>query len=158
MVSKDQLQTIETETRRFFEKLSGEDVRVEIKSEDSTVAISLTAADPQPLIGEQGQTLAEIQHLLRLMLRKKIPEPFYLSLDVNEYQKTKEEYLRDLAKTTADEVVLLKKEKELPPMPASARRIIHMALAERSDVNSESVGEGVERRIVIRLKTRESEG
>jgi len=152
MVSKDQLQTIETETRRFFEKLTGGDVKVESKIEDSTVAISLTVADPELLIGEQGQTLAEIQHLLRLMLRKKISESFYLSLDVNEYQKTKEEYLRDLAKTTADEVVLLKKEKELPAMPPAERRIIHMALAERGDVSSESIGEGTERRIVIRQK------
>ena len=119
---------------------------------EPTVQVGIVVEEPQMLIGEKGQTLFELQHVLKLMLRKKIEEPFYLALDINEYKKNKEEYLRDLAQTAADEVVLLKKPKELPPMPASERRVIHMALAKRSDVVSESVGDGPDRRVVIRLK------
>ena len=119
---------------------------------EPTVQVGIVVEEPQMLIGEKGQTLFELQHVLKLMLRKKIEEPFYLALDINEYKKNKEEYLRDLAQTAADEVVLLKKPKELPQMPASERRVIHMALAKRTDVVSESVGDGPDRRVVIRLK------
>jgi len=85
-------------------------------------------------------------------VRRKIQELFYLSLDINDYKKNKEEYLRDLARTTADEVALFKREKELPPMAAAERRVIHTSLSSRDDVTSESVGEGLDRRVVIRTK------
>ena len=79
-----------------------------------------------------------------------------LSFDINDYQKNKEQYLRDLARTTADEVVLFKADKELPAMTPGERRIVHLELAERQDVVSESVGEGPERRVVIKIRTKDS--
>lgn len=150
MLNKEQLQTIEKEARHLLEKL-GASGDVKIEQAESAVRVSATIEEPQMLIGEQGQTLFDIQHILKLMVRKKIAEPFYLSFDVNEYKKNKEEYLQDLAKTTADEVVLLKKPKELPAMPSAERRTIHVALADRSDIISESVGEGPDRHVVIKL-------
>ena len=111
--------------------------------------ISLKAEDPQILIGDQGQTLAEIQHLLRAILRKKITEPFFIDLDINGYKKKKTEYLEEMARSAADEVALTKKEKNLPPMPAYERRVIHLALADRSDVVTESTGVGEVRKVVI---------
>jgi len=155
MLNKEQLQTIEKEIRDLLERLEmGAEVKVgqEEDSKEPTVQVSIVVEEPKMLIGEKGQTLFEMQHVLKLMLRKKIAEPFYLSLDINEYKKNKEEYLRDVAKTAADEVVLLKKPKELPPMPSSERRVVHMALAERGDVVSESVGDGPDRRVVISPK------
>lgn len=155
MLNQEQLQTIEKEVRFLLEKLGVQgDVKVGQHEEPAElcVEVAIQAPEPKMIIGEGGQTLFELQHIVKLMLRKKIAESFYLSLDVNEYKKNKEEYLRDIAKTCADEVVLLKKPKELSPMPASERRIIHMALADRTDVVSESVGEGADRHIVIRLK------
>ncbi|HZX49966.1 MAG TPA: R3H domain-containing nucleic acid-binding protein [Candidatus Paceibacterota bacterium] len=156
MLQKQQLQTIEQEARRFFEELGDiETVSIEQKEdeEEATVSVLVKAADPKILIGERGQTLFEIQHLLKLIVRRKIAEPFYLSLDINDYKKNKEEYLRDLAQNAADEVVLLKKPKELPPMAAAERRIIHTALNQRGDVVSESAGEGLDRHVVISLKS-----
>lgn|SRR3989344_7047724 len=156
MLQKEQLQTIEKEIRDLLERL---EMRAEVKAEqgedsqEPTVQVAIVVEEPKMLIGEKGQTLFELQHVVKLMLRKKIAEPFYLSLDVNEYKKNKEEYLRDVAKTAADEAVLLKKPKELPPMPASERRVIHVALAKRTDVTSESVGDGPDRKVVINPKS-----
>ncbi|MBI2452798.1 MAG: hypothetical protein HYV55_01035, partial [Parcubacteria group bacterium] len=70
----------------------------------------------------------------------------------NDYRKSKEEYLRDTARQTADEAVLLNKPRELPAMSAADRRIVHMELSVRTDVVSESMGEGENRRVVIRPK------
>jgi len=55
-----------------------------------------------------------------------------------------------LARSLADEVAITKKEKILSSMPAYERRIIHLELAGRSDVTTESIGQEPERRIVIR--------
>ena len=106
--------------------------------------------EPQILIGERGQTLAEIQHLLKAILRRKIAEQFYINVDINDYKKKKTEYLKEMARSVADEVALSKKERIMGPMPAYERRIIHLELAEREDIVSESIGQEPERRIVIK--------
>ena len=136
----------------FFEKTSF-DVSVTVdKIEDTTLPISIHLEEPQVLIGENGKTLFSIQHLLSKALRKKFKEQqdFYVDLDIDNYKKKKLDYLKDLARNGADDVALYKKEKELRPMSAYERRIIHMELKERSDVQTESVGQGLDRRIIVK--------
>ncbi|MCJ7786920.1 hypothetical protein MUP06_01745, partial [Patescibacteria group bacterium] len=79
-----------------------------------TLPINLKTSEPQILIGERGQTLAEIQHLLKAILKRKIKEPFFIDLDISDYKKKKIDYLKEMAKSAADEVALSKKEKWLP--------------------------------------------
>ena len=121
-----------------------------LPQKEQTLPINLKSNEPQILIGEGGQTLTEIQHLLKAILKRKITEPFFIDLDINDYKKKKIEYLKELAKSVADEVALTKKEKQLAPMPAYERRIIHLELAEREDVTSESIGQEPERKVVVR--------
>lgn len=156
MLSQNNLETIKKTTEEFLEKMTFE-VAVDIlPPEGQTVLFDIRTEDPQILIGERGETLTDIQHLLKLILRRKIgatEEPFYIDLDINDYKKKKIEYLKEVAKSAADEVLLTKKEKELPPMSSYERRIVHMELSEREDVVSESVGEEPERRIVVKPRT-----
>ena len=150
MLTQQDLEEIKKTVEEFFQKTTFE-VEIEIlPQKDLTLPIEIKTEEPQILIGERGQTLAEIQHLLKAVLKRKIKEPFYIDLDINGYKKKKIEYLKELARDLADEVALTKKEKELSPMPAYERRIIHLELAGRSDVTSESIGQEPERRIIIR--------
>jgi spoIIIJ-associated protein len=152
MFNHDNLKKIKEITKEFFKKTTFE-VEIEfLPPKDSTLSINLKADEPQILIGEGGQTLAEIQHLLKVILRKKIAseENFYIDLDINDYKKKKNSYLKELAQSAADEVALTKKEKTLPPMPSYERRIIHLELAGRSDISTESIGQEPERRIEIK--------
>jgi len=152
MLNQNNLEEIKKITEEFFKKMTFE-VEIDfLPQKDKTIPINLKMEEPQILIGEGGQTMAEIQHLLKSILRKKIvsEEPFYLEIDINGYKKKKYEYLRELAKSVADEVALTKKEKQLAPMPAHERRIIHLELAERTDIISESIGQEPERRVVIK--------
>lgn len=150
MLAHSDLEKIKETVKDFFEKTPFE-VELEVLPEqEQTLPINLETEEPQILIGEHGQTLLEIQRLLRAILKRKIEEPFYLDLDINGYKKQKKEYLRETARSAADEVALTKKEKILPVMPAYERRIIHMELAEREDVVSESTGQEPERSVVIK--------
>ncbi|MDP6704123.1 MAG: R3H domain-containing nucleic acid-binding protein, partial [archaeon] len=115
-------------------------------------AVDVTCQDPQLYIGEKGQTMAEILYVIKSLIRRKLDESVYVVLDINDYRKNKETYIKEMAKEAADEVALVKKPKELAPMPAVERRIVHMEVAERSDVVSDSIGEGSDRRVVIRSK------
>ena len=149
MISPNNLEEIKKTTKEFFQKTTF-DVEVNVlPPKDQTISIQLKIDDPQILIGERGQTLAEVQHLLKAILKRKINEIFFLDLDINDYKKKKIEYLKELACSIADEVALTKKEKILSPMPAYDRRIIHLELADRPDVNTRSIDEEPERKVVV---------
>ena len=152
-MNQQNLETIKKTVEEFFQKITFE-VEIDLLPEkEETVPINLKMDEPQILIGEGGQTLNEIQHLLKAILRRKISEPFYINLDINDYKKKKTEYLRELARSLADEVSLTKKEKTLAPMPAYERRIIHLELSNRSDVFSESTDEEPNRKIIIKPRS-----
>ncbi|TET84896.1 MAG: KH domain-containing protein [Candidatus Nealsonbacteria bacterium] len=149
-MNQQSLEIIKEITKEFFKKTTFE-VEIEfLPPQELTLPINLKTEDPQILIGEGGQTLVEIQHLLKTILRRKIQEPFFIDLDINGYKKKKIEYLKELAKSVADEVALTKKEKSLASMPAYERRVVHLELAGRQDVTTESIGQEPERRVIIR--------
>ena len=149
-IKKDDIRPyIKKEVEDFLNKATF-DADVEIISKDEVFLINIKAQDAKMLIGERGQTLIEIQHLLRILLRKKIDNKFLIELDVNDYKRKKEEALKEVARDIADEVSFYKKEKILPPMSSYERRIIHLSLKNREDVETESINEGRERRIVVK--------
>jgi len=150
MIPQEQLEEIKKTIKEFFEKTTLE-VEIEfLPQRDLTLPINLKTEEPQILIGQGGQTLFEIQHLLKAIIRRKIKENFYIDLDINDYKKKKLDYLKETARSLADEVALTKKEKILPSMSAYERRIIHLELAGRSDVTTESIGSEPERKVVIK--------
>jgi spoIIIJ-associated protein len=149
MLDKKDLEKIKKETERFFEKMNFE-IEIGIKEDqENIVSVNLKTEEPQILIGKDGQTLMDIQHLLKRILRKDL-EQVFIDFDINEYKKTKKEYLKELAQSSADEVALAKKEKTLNPMSSYERRVIHIELSGRNDVETESIGEEMERRVVIK--------
>jgi len=150
MISQESLDKIKQITKEFFKKTSLDLEVYFLPIQDNTLSIEIKTSEPQILIGKRGQTLADLQHILRAILRRTTEELPYIDIDVNDYKKKKIEYLKELAVFTADEVALSKKEKELSPMRAFERRIIHLELAERTDVVTESTGEEPERKIVIK--------
>ncbi len=141
----------------FFQKTSFE-VSVEIGEVSSepeegratTVPVSLKTESPQVLIGEGGRTLFCLQLLLNKIIKKQISEKIYLDLDINDYKKKKTDYLKELARSYADDVALTGASKELRAMPPYERRVIHLELQKRSDIKTESAGEEPFRRIIIK--------
>ncbi len=152
MLNQEDIKKIKETAEEFFEKMTIDVLKLEVNSSGDidVVDLDIKLEEPQILIGEHGQTLFELQRLLKTVLNKKLQKIFYLNLDINEYKKKKIEYLKDLAKDLADEVALNKEEKVLFPMPAYERRIIHTELSQRTDIITESQGEGQDRHIVIK--------
>ncbi|MBU2579661.1 KH domain-containing protein [Patescibacteria group bacterium] len=102
------------------------------------------------LIGQSGANLDALQFLARIVVNKRNEEPIHFILDVNSYRKSRIESLRDLANNIAQKTLSDQVSVTLRPMPAYERRIIHLVLAENLDISTESVGEGAERRIVVK--------
>ena len=149
MLTREDLKKIEEETIIFFKKMS---FTVEAKAilEDETLVVNIKTDEPRVLIGERGTILACVERLLKAILQKKLGQEFYLNADINEYKKKKAQYLRELAEEVADRVALTKEEESLPAMSSFERRIVHLQLALRPDIKTESIGEEPERRVIVK--------
>lgn len=155
MISQEELEKIKEIVKDFFSQV-GFVVEVEGGSQErdgeDILEMNIKTSEAQSLIGKQGLVLADIQLLLRKVIKKRTDKDFYLSLDIDNYKKNKESYLRDVAESVADEVSRTGKEKGLPFTSSFDRRIVHMELADRKDVTTESVGEGEERKVIVKPK------
>lgn len=146
MINQEEIKNIVEE---FFDK-TGFEVSVDIERKEELISINITTNNAQTLIGRQGLVLADIQLLLRKIIKKKTGEDLYISVDIDSYKKKKEKYLKDLAWNIADEVLKTGQEKEIPLVSSFDRRIVHIELQQRNDVLTESIGDGEERRIIVK--------
>ncbi len=93
--------------------------------------------------------MSNLDHLTRLISRKSDDQPAVF-VDVNNYRKEREGLIVELARGAARKAVATKQEVVLPIMNAYERRLIHVELASRPDIKTESLGEGKGRYVVVK--------
>jgi len=113
--------------------------------------------DQNFLIGQYGANLAAVQHLVRVMLRKKREEKMNVIVDVNDYFLEKKVLLEKEAQKAAEEAIRNSISVGLRPMLPYERKIIHSFLAQNANVTTESIGKGEERKVMVSPKTAENE-
>ncbi len=74
-----------------------------------------------------------------------------LIVDVNNYRKERENLIVELARAAARKAVAAKEPVPLPTMNAYERRLVHTELAMRPDVTTESIGEGRDRYVIVKV-------
>jgi spoIIIJ-associated protein len=127
----------------------GFDAVVSVRSTENPVILSVSGQNLGVLIGRRGDNLASLQFMVNLILSKGRRQWPRVVIDVENYRARREESLRSLADRIAYRVGRHGRPFTLEAMPASDRRVIHLALRERNDVETYSIGEGVSRRVVI---------
>jgi spoIIIJ-associated protein len=121
-------------------------------TEAEVITINVTGDDLGILIGRRGQTLAALQHMVRLMVAHQMKSRVPIVIDVEGYKQRRYGALQALALRMAEQVKERKKPFALEPMPAYERRIIHLALVDDPAVTTESTGVGEVRKVVIMPK------
>ena len=125
---------------------------VEVKEEPITLKKIYVIKSPDSglLIGEEGETFYALSHLIRKMITKGVEEKTDFSIDVNDYRESVIENLKLKAKILANRARDMKANIEMDPMSSYERLIVHGILTDEPNVKTESVGEGRDRRIVIK--------
>lgn len=101
------------------------------------------------LIGQRGDTLRSMQYTVSNALKNQNYAHTRVNVDVAGYKKQHNDRLAKQAETWFQEVKDSGKPKDLQPMNAAERRVVHKA-AEEYGLTTESVGEGRDRHIVIK--------
>lgn len=134
-------------------ELLGYEVNVTIES-GMTSKLNVTAEGDEKealgaLIGRKGERLSALQHLVNLMLSRRMGAWTRVLVDVEEYRGRRERQLVEIANRAAERVLETGKMLQLEPMPPLERRWIHLALRGRAGVATQSIGEEPNRRIVV---------
>lgn len=113
------------------------------------VVVNLEGDELNALVGVRGDTLNALQSVSRLMVGHQIRQRTDFVIDVNGYRQQRRQALTRMAERMAGKAASRGRPLNLEPMPPYERRIIHMALRQREDVYTQSVGEGRRRKVRI---------
>lgn len=127
--------------------------KVSMDETNDSINVDIDAGDETGLlIGRHGDTLNSLQTVLGLVVRNKIGEWKRVVVNVGDYQEKQEDYLKNLADETSKRALETGEAQSLYNLTAAQRRIIHMALSENSEVETESTGEGEGRYLIVKPK------
>ncbi len=136
---------------RFMKVQCSVEVHEESGESGSVLVSVYTPENARFMIGENGQSLRALEQIVRLVAYKKLGEDRRtLLLDVNDYRKTKTAQAVDTARQVLARVRINQKAEALSPMSSYERRVVHMELANHPDIETESIGDEPNRRIVIK--------
>ena len=127
-------------------------VEAEVRAEEHQggVRLELSGKDAGLLIGKHGQTLEALQLLVGRILDRQIRDRTRVALDVGGYLERRRQQLEQMALRFARQVKATGEAIILEPLDSAERQIIHLALQGDHQVQTESVGDGRGRRLVIR--------
>jgi spoIIIJ-associated protein len=86
------------------------------------------------------------------MINKELNEWKHVLVDINGYRDSRRTKIEDMVRNFIDRVRFHNSNVEMPPMNSFERRWVHMFVSEYPDIASESLGEGKNRRVVLKLK------
>ena len=139
------------------ELLSAAGLLVETRRGEGTgdeMLFELFGDDVEPLLANKGEGLTGLEVLVGRIASKRAGRPVHPRLDAEGFRANRQEALEELAKTSAEEVRRTRRPQLLPPLAPWERRLVHLALSEDPELETESEGEGFLKRVEVRLKGR----
>lgn len=126
-----------------------ESLQYTIKVEECTILVDIKGEAAGLLIGYRGEALNAMQTVLSTIANRHANEKIKLLLDIENYREKRAKILEELAEKVSKTVLKTGKSVTLEPMSAYERKIIHSKLQEHTKVETYSIGEGDNRRVVI---------
>lgn len=131
-------------------ELLGFAATVEEHAVDDGLILDVKTEDSGRLIGRQGQTLADLQYISNRILFQQDATAPKVMVDVGGYRTQAREALVKKAGDAAEKVRRWGSVVELEPMSAFDRRIIHHALKNDPDIETQSVEvEGTDKKAML---------
>jgi predicted RNA-binding protein Jag len=107
------------------------------------------ARDEELLTGRKGEVRQALQHILNRRLNRGETSRYHLQLEINDFWKRREEELRGLAHSLAEEALATGGEAVTEYLNAQERRIVHVTLRDDTRVKTYALGTGMIKRVAI---------
>ncbi len=147
-----------THIKEILGKASFEVIDITVESDDELgmTRFQIKTDDPELLIGRNGDVLRSLNHIIQKFIENSFSEEDVeksnFLIDVNDYHARTIQNIKTKAKIVADRARSFKRDVELDPMSGYERLIVHSFLSRFPDIETQSVGEGKERKIIVKYK------
>lgn len=148
------IQTCEN-AEKFLSDLIGEmDLRVDISSEwtDEGCVLNLSGDDSHLALAENGELLDAFEVLLFQAMGRELERHQRFVVDADGFRQTRKAELNAMARFAANQVRKTGLPFTFGVLNSTERRVIHLSLQQEEDLLTESVGEGRDRRLQVRLR------
>src|SRR2546421_7043516 len=128
--------------------------RLSVSSEwtDEGCCLNLNGEDAHFALAENGELLDSFETVLFQIYGRQIDREHRFIVDADGFRKTRKAELHAMARFAADQVRKNGRAFTFGVLNSTERRIIHLTLQKEEDLATESVGDGRERRLQVRLK------
>ena len=114
--------------------------------------LNLSGEDVSYLLNENGEMLDAFETLLFQMYGRELERTQRFICDADGYRQTRRAELQAMARFAAQNVRKSDRPFTFGVLNSTERRVIHLTLQEETDLITESVGAGRDRRLQVRLK------
>lgn len=115
---------------------------------DDAITATMTGGELGVVIGKHGKTIDAVQYLVNAM-RARDGEAKPVVIDAQNYRHRREQALQETAERAARDAVRTGGPVALDPMTSVERKIVHLLLKDRDDVETSSDGREPYRHIVV---------
>jgi len=122
---------------------------VELREDDEELRATVDGEDLGLLIGKHGATIDALQHLALRAAFRGAPDHRRVVVDAAGYRDRREAALHRAADRAVTEALDFGRAVELEPMRPAERKVVHLYLRERTEVETHSEGDEPERRLVV---------
>ena len=107
------------------------------------------------LVGKNGKNIMALEFLTNMIIKNRYGFDANLMLDVNNYRKNKDIFLKDIALRAGEEVMKTRKNIMLKPLNSYERKIVHTTLKKIRNIKTKSLGKGELKKILVKYSNEE---
>jgi spoIIIJ-associated protein len=148
----EQQKVIQDITEDLLKKLGIAGVVAVDIDETGAYRVHIETEETGLLIGFHGKTLESLQIILGIIASRELDEWVKVYVNVGDYREKREEALMLMAQHAAERALAVGRPIELANLSASERRVIHLTLSGDERVETESIGEGSRRVLLVKPK------
>lgn len=151
-VTQKSLEDAEYFVTELIHKMGLSDAVIGVENGGNAVNVTVSGERMGLLIGKRGDTLDAVQYLTSLYVNKEKNSYIKVNIDTEGYRARREKTLVQLAHSLERRVLREGKPITLEPMSPNERRIIHAALQGSDDIQTYSIGEEPNRKVIVAPK------
>jgi spoIIIJ-associated protein len=128
------------------------DLDVSAEWTDEGCVLNLAGHDAHFALAENGEMLDAFEVVLFQAYGRELEREHRFVVDAEGFRQTRKAELHAMARFAGDQVRKNGRPFTFGVLNSTERRVIHLALQQEDDLTTESVGEGRDRRLQVRLK------
>ncbi len=138
-------------TKSLIDTLGVLEATIDVLEKNGAYVVNIESPEEHSLIGRENEKFEAFSHLIKRMVAKKHGEEMRVIVDINGMRARNDEQIKNKASMMAERARAFKMNVELDPMTSYERMLVHSHLEKEPNIKTESVGEGRERRLVIKF-------